>query len=160
MKLKLYIVCTTAALLSSCAIMHHIQVGNIDNRNGVNLRPIEVKVSEMGIDLQDAKAISKVLLNKESSHQANDALAMVEMFQMGPRTGAGVYSIDYITNIQDVLRSQCRDGFITGIMAIRETRKYPVISGEIVKIKAYCATSKGAVSTTPMGTVKTTPKGT
>ena len=131
-------------IFSGCAALHHVQLGNIDNRNNLNLRPIEVKVSEMGIDLNDAKTLSKLLMNKDSSRQTNEALSFVQYFQMGPHTGAGVYNLDYIKAVQETLRSQCTDGTITGIMAIRETRKYPVISGEIIKIKAYCATPKGA----------------
>jgi len=127
-----------------CAVLHHIQLGNVDNRSNLSLRPIEIKVSEMGIDLNDAKVISKLVMNKDGADKTNDALRFIQYFQMGPHTGAGVYSLEYIKNIQETLRSQCTDGTITGIMAIRETRKYPVISGEIIKIKAYCATAKGA----------------
>ncbi len=144
MKSKLLIKILAVLLLPGCAVLHHVQLGNIDNRNSVQLRPIEIKVSEMGIDLNDARAMSKLLMNHDGAKQTNDALRFIEYFQMGPHTGAGVYSLEYIKNIQSNLRSQCTDGTITGIMAIRETRKYPVISGEIIKIKAYCATPKGA----------------
>lgn len=117
-------------------MLHHVQVGEIDNR--YPSKPIEMKVSETGIDLQDVKAISKMALNKGDSQKANDALAIVQYFQMGPHTGAGVYSLEYIKNIDKTLQSQCEGGYLTGITGIRETRKYPVISGEIVKVKAYC----------------------
>ena len=134
---------TTVMGLSGCAALHHVQVGNIYNRNDVELRPIELKVSEIGIDLNDAKAISRLTMDRQSSKEVNSALAFIELFQSGPHTGAGVYSLDYIKQVNRDLRSQCENGFITGLMAIRETRKYPVIHGEIIKIKAYCATPKG-----------------
>lgn len=131
-------------LSSGCATLHHVQLGDVDNRENVTLKPIEIKVSETGINLNDAKAISKLVLSQNDSKNTNKALEFIQYFQMGPHTGAGVYSIDYIKDIQTNLRSLCPSGYITGIMAIRETRKYPLISGEIVKIKAYCATLKGA----------------
>ncbi len=125
---------------TGCAVLHHVQVGQIDNRKAYKLTPIEIKVSEMGIDLNDAKAISNMAMNSYDSQKANDALTALQYFQMGPHTGAGVYSLAYIQDIEKNLASQCPNGFITGITSIRETREYPVIKGEIVKIKAFCAT--------------------
>ena len=130
--------------LQGCAVLHHVQLGDIDNRDRLTLRPIEVKVSETGIDLNDVKALSRLALGKQDSKGVNSALSFVQYFQMGPHTGNGVYSLEYIQHIQETLTVQCTDGFITGVMAIRETRKYPVVSGEIIKIKAYCATVKGS----------------
>jgi hypothetical protein len=129
--------------MQGCAVLHHIQLGDIDNRDKLTLRPIEVKVSETGIDLNDVKALSRLALGKDAKN-SNQALTFIQYFQMGPHTGNGVYSLEYIKHIQETLTVQCTDGFITGVMAIRETRKYPVISGEIIKIKAYCATVKGS----------------
>lgn len=131
-------------IFSGCAVLHHVQLGNIDNRNSMRLVPIEIKVSETGIALNDVKAISKIAMNKKDSQTTEDILQAVQYFQMGPHTGAGVYSIDYIKNIQAMLQERCTNGKITNVTAMRETRKYPVISGEIVKIKAYCAIPKGA----------------
>jgi hypothetical protein len=79
-------------------------------------------------------------LGRERSQQSNDALRTLEYFQMGPHTGAGVYSIAYLESLHKTLQDQCPNGSLTGITGIRETRKYPVISGEIIKIKAFCAT--------------------
>ena len=60
------------------------------------------------------------------------------MFQMGPRTGNPVYNATYARDLHQQLRRTCPRGHITGITAVREARKYPVISGEIVRIVATC----------------------
>ncbi len=133
------IILLSLLLCSGCAILHHVQIGEIDNRKIYQLTPVEIKASEMGIDLNDARGISKAVLNEKSGQQANDILTLVQLFQMGPTTGAPVYNLAYMYKIQKDLQSQCTDGFLTGIQGIRETRKYPVISGEIIKVKAYCA---------------------
>lgn len=130
-----------AQFLLGCAVLHHVQVGEIDNSTNGKLIPFEIKVSEYGVDLNDVKSTSKILMDSKSSKQANDALTMIQYFQMGPHTGAGVYSISYINHLDQKIRSQCPSGRVTGLMSIRETREYPVIKGEIVKIKGYCIRS-------------------
>lgn len=127
-----------AVFLPGCAILHHVQIGEIDNRKGYQHKPIELKVSETGVDLNDVKAISRVAVGKDGSKQMNDVLEFIQMFQMGPRTGNPVYTTAYIKNLGEQLRATCPNGSLTGLMVVRETRKYPVISGEIVKIKGDC----------------------
>jgi hypothetical protein len=127
-----------AIFLPGCAALHHVQIGEIDNRKAMHRKPIEIKVSEMGVDLNDVKAISNATMGKQGSQQMNDALAIIQMFQMGPKTGAPVYSTDYVKNLGEELRATCPNGSLTGLMVVREMRKYPVISGEIVKIKGDC----------------------
>lgn len=127
-------------LLDSCAILYHVQIGEIDNRKASHVTPVEMKVSETGIDLTDARLLSKALLNKQTGNDVNKALEILGLFQMGPRTGAPVYTIAYIKNLNADLKSQCLNGTLTGIESIRESRKYPVVSGEIIKVKALCIT--------------------
>jgi len=141
MKLKKYLFLGLSTLMfNGCAVLHHVQIGEIDNRPAAHVKAVEMKVSETGIDLNDASLMSKALLNKNASNSVNDALAIVGLFQMGPRTGAPVYTIAYIKDLSKELKSQCMNGTLTGIEGIRETRKYPIISGEIVKVKALCIT--------------------
>lgn len=127
---------------TSCAFLHHVQVGEIDNSKGNDLIPIEIKVSEYGVDLNDAKSASQVLMNSKDSQQANDIMTFIQYFQMGPKTGAPVFTYKYANHMELKLREQCPSGRITGIMSIREARQYPVIKGEIVKVKAFCLRSK------------------
>ena len=132
------VVLILSAILPGCAILHHVQIGEIDNRAGSKHKPIELKVSETGIDLNDVKAISRGAMGKDGSQQMNDVLGFIQMFQMGPKTGNPVYTTAYIKDLGQQLRATCPNGSLTSLMVVRESRKYPVISGEIVKIKGDC----------------------
>lgn len=131
--------------LSGCAILHHVQLSDIDNRSKFVLVPIEVKVSETGVDLGDVKAISEgVLKNSRDKQAAGDIASIIQSFQMGPRTGAPVYTDKYAEKLIYQLHTQCPSGKITGVQSIRETRSYPVITGEIVKVTGFCLREKGS----------------
>ena len=66
---------------------------------------------------------------------------------MGPRTGEPVWSSDtYADKVYLGLYEKCPSGQITGLTSIREINKYPVVSGEIVKITGFCLKKK----TTPV----------
>jgi len=128
---------------SGCAVLHHVQVGEVDGRTNVVSTPIDIKVSETGINLGEAKDIAKGLSrNKQTQKDLDDLEAIVSLFQQGPRTGNPVYSETYAKDLILELYKVCPSGRITNLMAIRETRKYPVISGEIIKIKGSCITER------------------
>jgi len=127
------------ALAQSCAWLHHVQVGEIDNDPKFALRPFELKVSETGVNLEEAGKIAKALNgSKVGRGDVDRVVGIVQLFQQGPRTGNPVFSESYAKNIVNDLYKECPTGRLTGVMSIRETRKYPVISGEIVKIKGFC----------------------
>lgn len=137
--LMILILVTAAGHLSGCAMLYKAQISDIDNRETFALVPFEIKVSETGVDLQQAGAIARnVLQNSESAQAADGAAAIVGLFQMGPRTGKPVYADSYAQKLVYAIHQQCPSGRITGVTSIRESRDYPVISGEIVKIKGYC----------------------
>lgn len=130
-------------LLSGCAVLHHVQLSDIDNRPQYAMVPIEVKVSETGVDLGEAKNISQsVLASQRDRNNAGDIADIIRTFQMGPRTGAPVYSDKYAEKVIYQLHTQCPSGKITGVQSIRESREYPVIKGEIIKITGYCLREK------------------
>ena len=139
---KLIIYLALSSSLIGCAVLHKVQISEIDNRG--KLTPFEIKVSETGVDLNDIRNIQRGLFNTKDGNKVGDALAIVGLFQMGPRTGNIVFNEDYAMNLYKALHAQCPSGEVTGVTAIRETRKYPVISGEIVKIKGYCLTKGDA----------------
>lgn len=139
-KFSLSIICI--AIASGCAVLHNVQIGEIESSTELVSVPFEIKVSEFGVDLNDVKATGRILMDKNSSDQANDALSAIQYFQMGPHTGAGVYSIAYVDHLENRVREQCPSGRITGLMSIRETAQYPIVKGEIVKIKGFCLKSK------------------
>jgi hypothetical protein len=131
--------------LAGCAVLHHVQMSDIDNRSQYTMVPIEVKVSEVGVDLGDAKAIARgTLANQRDRQAAGDVMSIIQSFQMGPRTGAPVYSDRYAEKLIYQLHTQCPSGKITGVQSVRESREYPVIKGEIVKITGFCLREKGS----------------
>jgi hypothetical protein len=115
-------------------MVHHVQFGDIDNTKGYKQVPIDVKVSETGVSLDDAKMIAGAL----GSSAGQENLKILGYFQMGPRTGNPVYVKNYTHSIATSVEDQCKSGRVTGLQSIRETRKYPVISGEIVRVTGYC----------------------
>ena len=123
--------------LSGCAYLHHAQVGDIDNRANIKKTRFDIKVSETGVNLEEAGKIAKSVGGRAGG-EADDILAIVRLFQMGPTTGNPVYNAAYARGLGEELQRACPKGRVTGLMSIRENRKYPVISGEIVKITGYC----------------------
>lgn len=145
MKKQFLLFSVLVAGLSGCAVLHHVQMSDIDNRSQFALVPIEVKVSEVGVDIGDAKAIANAsLANAKDRQAAGDVATIIQSFQMGPRTGAPVYSDKYAEKLIYQLHTQCPSGKITGVQSVRESRDYPVIKGEIVKITGYCLREKGS----------------
>jgi hypothetical protein len=133
-----------ALFLCSCAQLHHVQVGEIVSHSGFVKKPFDIKISETGINLDEAADVSKFFLNKKSDKDAEGIARMIGLFQMGPRTGNTVYNKNYANNLIQIIYEKCPSGKVTGLMSIRESRKYPVISGEIVKLTGYCLIRKGS----------------
>lgn len=130
-------------LLTSCANLYHVQIGNIDDRNQDKVAwiPIDVKLSEVGIDTQQIADITRPPSKSAQTGEHKEQMGIadvVALFQMGPRTGYQVYNERYAEKVIYQLYQQCPSGRITGISSIREQRSYPVVSGEIVKITAFC----------------------
>lgn len=138
-KLKLL---ALACLLPGCAQLHHVQVGDIHNAPGYVKKPFDIKISETGVNLEEAGAISKQVLKDKAGDNAQAIAGLIGLFQMGPRTGNPVYNKNYAANLVQVIYEKCPSGNVTGLVSIRETRKYPVVSGEIVKVTGYCLMPK------------------
>ncbi len=130
--------------LAGCAQLHHVQVGEITSHPQFVQKPFEVKISETGVNLGEIKDIANATTRGRTQDQANDLADAIALFQMGPRTGNPVYVKDYAKNLIQLIYEKCPSGKVTGLVSIRETRKYPVISGEIVKVTGYCLIPKGA----------------
>lgn len=121
-------------ILNSCAILHHVQIGSIDNTLNADevAIPFDIKVSELGFSAEEAGRLTN-----------NDRLAaLIAMFQVGPRTGNPVYDEKYAEKIAYEVYQKCPNGKIVNLVSIREMRKYPVISGEIVKVTGECINKK------------------
>lgn len=123
-------------LLNACAYIHHVQVGEVDSNIVLKGRKFEILVSESGINFREAAEIGKVL---SKDYQAiENAHLVLSLFQSGPRTGNHVFSEAYADKIFGLLKKECLSGRVSGLISIRETAKYPVVSGEIVKLIGYC----------------------
>lgn len=131
---KAFILAFSWLSLTGCAVLHHAQVGEIDNRNP-SMKWFDVKVSETGINVKEAgKIVDAMSRSKDGSAIAD----IIQMFQFGPRTGNPVFNENYARNIVDLVLNECPSGKVTGVTSIREMRKYPVVSGEIVKVTGWC----------------------
>ena len=120
--------------LSSCAYVYQVQVGDIDDRESFESSPFEIKVSETGFNLEEAGEIAEAL-GSDSGKEVGDLLGM---FQMGPRTGNPVYNERYAEDLLFLIKQKCPNGRVSGLTSVREQRRYPVISGEIVKVTGHC----------------------
>lgn len=139
-RIRLLLGAAFASLNASCAVLHHAQVGEIDNRNGAlsRARKFDVKVSETGVNLEESADLARAIGGRREDKAVSDLENALAMIQFGPTTGEKVFNDRYAEKILALVKAECPDGQITGLMSVRETRKYPVISGEIVKITGYC----------------------
>jgi hypothetical protein len=127
-----------ALAFSGCAFLHHVQIGDIDSRKG-KLVPFDIKLSETGFNLDEAANVASSLTRSSAAQDDIAGVrALLGLFQWGPTTGNPVFTEKYAESLAALLYERCPSGRVTGLMAIREMRKYPVVSGEIVKLTGYC----------------------
>ena len=124
---------------TGCTTIHSVQLGNIDSQTLLTSKPFEIKVNEIGVNTEDAVAIAETIATATGHGEEVSTIGdIIELFQMGPRTGNPVFNVQYSDKIAEKLTQECPSGRITGLMSIRETAEYPVISGEIVRLVGYC----------------------
>ena len=122
--------------------MHHTQVGEVDSKIVLEGTKFEILVSETGFNFKEAANVGQALSKSDKTKEdIGQAQAILSLFQMGPRTGNHVFSPKYADKLFSLIRKECPSGRISGLTSVRETAKYPVISGEIVKIIGYCRKS-------------------
>lgn len=128
-----------AFTLPSCAVLHHAQLGDIDARHTRDSHPIDIKVSEMGFNMDEIRDLNETFNKSAKGQKAiDDIITIISLFQQGPSTGNPVFTDAYAKNIIHSLFKECPSGRITGLTMMRETRKYPVISGEIIRVTGDC----------------------
>ena len=137
---RIYLIFFTQALLS-CSYVYQVQLGEIDNRDVFEKTKFEIKVSELGVDVKEAGDLIGVLA-KIDKDKSNKASGIIRLFQFGPRTGNPVFNEKYADNVLSLIREKCPQGRVSGLVSIREMNKYPVVSGEIVKVTGYCLIKK------------------
>ena len=125
----------------SCSYLHHLQVGEIDNRKQFKQEYFEVKVNELGVNTDEVSKVIQALMRSKSK-DLEKVVNFIALFQVGPRTGNPVYNEKYAEKLLDLISLKCPDGRISGVQSVREMNKYPTISGEIVKVSGYCLRKK------------------
>ncbi len=141
---KIFIGFITLLLLPGCAALYHVQISDIETTD--RGRIIDIKLSEMGVDIKGAgHTATAVARNKHISRgnqDAANATAAIDMLlaliNFGPSTGFPVFTDRYADQVLDEIVGRCPSGKITGLTSIREARDYTYISGEIVNIRGYC----------------------
>ena len=129
--------------LLGCSSLHSTQVGNIDSQTVLNGKRFEILLSETGVNLKEAAEIVTAVAGADKGKEAGVISDIIALFQMGPRTGNPVFDDAFSDDLMTRLRFRCPSGRITGLNSIREATKYPVISGEIIKLTGFCVTEGG-----------------
>lgn len=144
---------STALLLASlltggCARLHTVQIGDIDNTLPPS-QPVEVKKSETGLDVAEAAGIARAVGGRGVDRAANTAESVWKLITYGPKTGEVVFADDYADQVLLRLQEACPGGVLSDLMTIRESNKYPVVSGEIVRVRAYCTPAASPLPASP-----------
>ena len=122
-----------------CTTLHSTQLGNIDSVGVLKGERFEILISEVGTNLEEATAVAAGLATlADGAEQAKAVGGIIALFQMGPRTGNPVFDETYSDSLFSIIKSKCPNGSITGLSSIRESAKYPILSGEIVRLVGYC----------------------
>ena len=129
-------------LLGACARLDHIHISDIDQREGT-LTAISVTVNEQAVESSEivtlSVAIAGALLDSpEMVKHANELGDLIYLMQLGPRTGNPTSNGHYAENVLEQLYTQCPSGNITGLRSVRESVTFGPVSGEIVRINAFC----------------------
>ena len=136
----------SALLLDSCARLHHTMLSDVESANQ-RAQKIDIKVSETTIDFKELAKFTKsaaILTKAKNLGRVADAVDTYTMlFQFGPRTGAPVFNAYYARPIPELLQAKCAGGRLSNIVSIRESREYPIVKGEVIRIQALCHTQKG-----------------
>lgn len=122
--------------LSSCAISHHVQVGDIQRDGNGKLTPFDVMVSETGVNIKEIGNVTSAITKDDD--RAKKFAQIIALFQMGPKTGNPVFNDKYADTIPKLIIEKCPSAKVTGLVMIRETAKYPLVSGEIIRVTGYC----------------------
>lgn len=82
--------------VSSCVVMHHTQVGDVDATIVLQGEPFEIMLSETGVNLQELGEIAKLTTRSQvAQRDIGNIQSVIALFQMGPRTGNPVYNDIY-----------------------------------------------------------------
>ena len=123
-----------------CAVLHSAQVGDIDAQIVMEGKRFEIKIAELGVDIEGMGDLAKDLgKSTRREEETNTAADLIRMSNMGPKTGYPVFRVDYSDALIDRIKEACPSGRVSGLVSVRESASYGLVSGEIVKLIGYCA---------------------
>lgn len=130
----------TIGLLAGCATLHSAQVGDVDSQTVLTGERFEIKLVELGVDIEEVGEIARDLSKyTKREDEADTVVDLIKMANSGPSTGYPVFDVKYSDSLIDKLKSACPSGKVSGLTSVRETADYGLVSGEIVKLIGYCA---------------------
>ncbi len=140
-----YLLILLAFTFTGCAVMHRSAIGERDAPEE-DLQRIAVDVSDVGVDTRGV-ARSGATIAKTAGRNSGTMKNLAGSLEflawatsMSPRTGNPTWDDLWADSITRQLRARCPDGVVTGIQTTRESASYPYVSGEIVRVRAYCET--------------------
>ena len=126
------------AITGSCAVLHKVQLGD-QYRVPSSAKPVSIRVSETTVNIAEAADIARAVSGSKTTRQLGEAADLyTTFFQFGPRTGTPVYNEFYARDLAERLVKQCPGGRVTNVISLRETRSYPVVKGEIIRLDGQC----------------------
>jgi hypothetical protein len=134
---------TILLALLGCMRLHSVQIGEVSTATVQDGERFEIKLSAVGFSTREMGEIAKMAASTKRERDTADSIsAIVELFQMGPRTGDTVADPRFSDRLITEVRKRCPSGAVSGLMTVRETADYPGITGEIVKLVGYCGGNK------------------
>mgnify|MGYP000125203574 CR=1 FL=1 len=130
-------VIAAVTLIASCARLDHVQIGDIDQRQG-DLVKFSVQVSELGFDAAGVAEIARASTTGSTSREMQQIRDILALMNMGPRTGNPVYNDTYAQRVLNYVYAECPSGKLTGLTSVREAKGFGPVTGEIVRIDGFC----------------------
>lgn len=128
------------ALGPGCAVLHSAQVGDIDSQTVMEGKRFEIRLAELGVDLEEVgKLANNAGKSLKREEETNAVVEIIKMSNMGPSTGYPVFDVAYSDALIDRIKEACPSGRVSGLVSVRESADYGLVSGEIVKLIGYCA---------------------
>lgn len=128
--------------LSGCAVMHRTTIGERLLDSETQPTEVEVITSAIGVDTQGLSELSQDGLRSSGSSSGQQLAGLIAFVtwatSQSPRTGEPTATDDWAEANIPRLRAQCTGGTLTGLQVVRESARYPYVSGEIVRVKGQC----------------------
>lgn len=125
--------------LTSCARLHNVQISDIDNTRGPSKRFV-VEGTSQGVNLSEATSlVSEFSRSPLVTNRMSLLSSAWELINYGPRTGDLTFSDGYADALRAQIAMACPARQITSLTYLRETKDFPILSNESVRVLGTCA---------------------